>query len=71
MANAELIKKDNHELEVLTISKADAAEIIAFLAGQLANHTIPGNQSYRAPEILITDRGHVFKRVVLSIDKSL
>lgn len=72
MAEAELIKKDGqYDQEVLMLSKADAAEIIAFLAGQLANHAIPNNVSNRSPDLLIMDRGQVVKRIVLCIDKEL
>lgn len=57
-------------LEVVTISKEEAANIIALLAGQLADTHIQGVQSGAAPELRVVDRGQLVKRLVFVIDKA-
>lgn len=53
---------------VIAISRKEAVELIAFLAGQLGGETVPGNYAGAAPEIRIRDRGVCAERISLLID---
>lgn len=67
MAKRETVGK----LEVIAISKHEAAQIIALLAGQLADTAILGNQSGAAPTINIMDFGAIKMKIALVLDREL
>lgn len=58
-------------LRVVAISRKEAVELIAFLAGHLAGQAVPGNHTGVAPEIRIIDRGVCVERIGLMIDDKL
>lgn len=63
---AKYIEVDNR-LDVLQLSKQEAAQVIALLVAQLADTTISGMQAGACPEVVIHDG--LFKRLAFCIDR--
>lgn len=56
------------KLDVLQISKEEAANLIALLAAQLGDTVIRGHQAGACPEVVVNDG--LFKRLAFVIDRS-
>lgn len=65
MATREIIDKIH---EVVAISKSEAVEIIALLAGQVAQVPVSGNQSGACPTINVVDFGVIKAKITLIVD---
>ena len=65
MATLEIV---DDRLTVVTISRKDAADMIALLAGQLAGKPIQGNQGGACPYIIVDDG--MGKRMTFVVDQN-
>lgn len=52
----------------ITIDKADAVEIIAYLSAQLAGIPAPNSASGAVPQINVTEYGQIKYRLYLTVD---
>ncbi len=65
MARQEAI---DERTKVVELSRKEAADLIALLAGLLANAAVAGNQRGAVPEIKIVDRGVVELRLLIGLE---
>lgn len=55
-------------LEILVLSKREAAEVIAFLGSQLADTCIPGNAVGAAPVVRVVHKGAIVREIALCLE---
>jgi hypothetical protein len=56
------------ELNIISLSRKEAVEIVTLLIAQLANEALPGNASGAIPTVNIVDRGVVKYRLALCLE---
>lgn len=54
-------------LQCVTVSKAEAVELITLLSAQLAGVPAPGNHGGACPEIRIVEHGQIKDRIVFMV----
>lgn len=53
---------------VITLSPAEALDLVTLLTGQLAKLPVPGHMAGAAPEITINDRGRIEEKLAFLVD---
>ena len=68
MAKSEVIERTSENLEIITLSPAETARVIAFLAAQLAQTNLPNNPLGRQAELVIEERGFTQRRILFGVN---